>query len=53
MNFLGIKQDSGIIFTLKIIFYINSSDFINFLFCAHKYPEVQGLVYKNPGSVCN
>jgi hypothetical protein len=28
MNFLGIKQDSGIIFTLKIIFYINFSDFL-------------------------
>jgi hypothetical protein len=30
MKFLGIKQDSVIIFTLKIIFYINSSDLLTF-----------------------
>jgi hypothetical protein len=28
MNFLGIKQDSGIISTLTIIFHINFSDFL-------------------------
>jgi hypothetical protein len=29
MNFLGIKQDSGIIFTLHIIFYINFCDLLS------------------------
>jgi hypothetical protein len=28
MDFLWIKQDSGIIFILKIIFYINLSDLL-------------------------
>jgi hypothetical protein len=37
MNFLGIKQDYGNIFTIKIIFYINFSDFSNSLYCAHEY----------------
>ena len=31
MNFLGIKQDSGIVFTLKITFYISFSRFFQFL----------------------
>jgi hypothetical protein len=39
MNFLGIKQDSGIIFILKIIFYINLYDFSNSLDCVHYYCE--------------
>jgi hypothetical protein len=29
MNFLEIKQDSRIVFTLKIIFYINFSDLLS------------------------
>jgi hypothetical protein len=37
MNFLGIKQDSGIIFILKTIFYINLYDFSNSLDYAHYY----------------
>jgi hypothetical protein len=41
MSFLGIKQDSGIIFILKIVFYINFSDFSNSLYCVHHYQGVR------------
>jgi hypothetical protein len=34
MYFLGFNQDSRIVFTLKVIFYIISSDFSNSLDCA-------------------
>jgi hypothetical protein len=43
MSFLGIKQDSGIIFILKIIFYMNFSDFSNSLEYAHYYQGVRGV----------
>jgi hypothetical protein len=37
MNFLGIQQDSRIIFILKIISYIPFSHFLMALDCAHDY----------------
>jgi hypothetical protein len=37
MNFLGIKQDSGIIFLLKIISYISFPHFLMALDCAQNY----------------
>jgi hypothetical protein len=46
MNFLLIKQDFGIIFTLEIIFLYYFSGFHYSLDCARYFTEVQGSIYK-------
>jgi hypothetical protein len=40
MIYLWIKQVSGIIFILEIIFWFNSDFFLVILDCGHKYQEV-------------
>jgi hypothetical protein len=42
MNFLGIKQDSEIIFTLKFIFYMISSDFLSLCTARTNIPKTRG-----------
>jgi hypothetical protein len=49
MNFLEIKQDSGIIFTLKIHFLYLFYNFLLALDCAPQYKKVRGLIYKIQG----
>jgi hypothetical protein len=42
MNFLGFNQDSRIVFTQKIIFYMISSDFLTLCTARTNIPNIRG-----------
>jgi hypothetical protein len=46
MNYLWIKQVSGIDFILKIILFIKFTHFISTLSYGHYFPKARGWIYK-------